>query len=67
MNADINLKEAPHTAKNTRKGRVEKEEENDITNGIYNYILEEKWLTERDDILIFNDFKIDIFNEIKRK
>ena len=67
MFADINLKEAPHTAKNTRKRREEKEEENDITNGIYNYILEEKWLTERDDILIFNDFKIDIFNEIKRK
>ena len=67
MLTDIKLKEAPHTAKNTRKGREEKEEENDITNEIYNYILEEKWIIERDYILIFNDFKIDIFNEIKQK
>ena len=42
MFVDIKLKEAPHAAENTGKGRVEEGEQNEATYGIYNYILEEK-------------------------
>ena len=59
--------EAPHTAENSWKGRGDQEEENDITEGIYNYIFDEKRVKELNDITINNDFKIDIFKEIKRK
>ena len=34
--------EAPHTAKKSRKGREQEEEENEAKNEIYNYILKEK-------------------------
>ena len=48
--------------------KIEKrEEENDATYGIYNYISEEKLIKERDDFLIINDFKNDIFYEFIRK
>ena len=47
--------------------RGEIEEENETTDGIYNYIFKEKWMKILNDISILNDFKIDIFNEFKRK
>ena len=47
--------------------RGEIEEENETTDGIYNYIFKEKWMKILNDISILNDFKIDIFNELKRK
>ena len=40
--SDTKTEEAPHTARNTRKGRGEPEEENETTEEIYNYIFEEK-------------------------
>ena len=51
----------------TWKGRGEGEEDIDSIYGIYNYILTEKWLKDDEDILTFNDYKIDIFNEIKQQ
>ena len=47
--------------------RGEIEEENETTDRIYNYIFKEKWMKILNDISILNDFKIDIFNELKRK
>ena len=42
MFTDIKFKEAPHRSTHTREDREEREEENDTTYGIYNYISEEK-------------------------
>ena len=42
----MKTEEAPHTARNTRKGRGELEEENETTDGIYNYIFDEKWIED---------------------